>query len=164
MDMDEAVAAAPPGLPQLAVAAPPPAVAAPPPAVADLTVAAPSGGGAQASMQGGSVASSSAATGGDVHPAGCDAVGRHASLRDDAQLRDTLMFIDGGYVTPFRGHMRSGPGSSSESALRRRLLWPPCWPHASALAAWGATDSRPGFPGEMACAVRTCRGIAVARR
>ena len=46
--------------------------------------------------QWGSEASSSAETGGDEYPAGCDAVSGHASLRDDAQLRDTLMFIDGG--------------------------------------------------------------------
>ena len=122
MDKDEAVAAAPPDLTQPA----------------------------EARMLGGSVASRSAAVGGDEHPAGIDAVSGHASLRDDAQLRDTLMFIDGGYVTPFRDHMRSRPSCSSASALWRRLVWPPCWPHASALAAWGATDSRPGFPVEMA--------------
>ena len=46
--------------------------------------------------QWGSEASSSAETGGDEYPAGCDALSDHASLRDDAQLRDTLMFIDGG--------------------------------------------------------------------
>ena len=45
--------------------------------------------------QWGSEASSSAETGGDEYPAGCDAVSGHASLRDDAQLRDPLMFIDG---------------------------------------------------------------------
>ena len=46
--------------------------------------------------QWGSEASSSAETGGDEYPAGCDAVSGHATLRDEAQLRDTLMFIDGG--------------------------------------------------------------------
>ena len=60
----------------------------------------------------------------------------------------------------YRGHMRS----SLCRLVWRRLVWPPCWPHASALAARGATDTRPGFSVEMACAVRTCRGIAVARR
>ena len=78
--------------------------------------------------QWGSEASSSAETGGDEYPAGCDALSGHASLRDDAQLRDTLMFIDGGYVTPFRDQVRSRPGSSSESALWRRVVWPPWWP------------------------------------
>ena len=67
-------------------------------------------------------------------------------------------------VVSFRGHLRSRPCSPSETALWRGLVWPPCRPHASALAVRGATDSRPGFPVEMACAVRTCRGTNVARR
>ena len=60
-------------------------------------------------MQGGSEASRSAANSGDVHPAGCNAVRRDASLRDDAHLRDILMFIDGGSPTQIRKYVVRDP-------------------------------------------------------
>ena len=55
------------------------------------------------------VASSSAASSGDAHPAGSNAVRRDAVLPDDAHPRDILMFIDGGSPEQFRKYVVRDP-------------------------------------------------------